>query len=105
MNEVFHFSAEYNSERGRHRSRLPCRESLEIQKHIHGALGCICLQPVANVIVVHRQFAEDLLLMCLEFCQKFLELCLVENISCRDRPCAASLSIGRGGNSSEKHVA
>src|SRR6266436_1136124 len=81
------------------------RESLEIQKNIHGALACVCLQPMADVIVMHRQFAEDLLLMPLQFCQQFLELCLVENITGGDRPRGMQLSLGGRRNPSKNHFA
>ncbi len=62
------------------------QESLEIQKHVHRALARIGLQPMADVLVVHRQLAEDLFLAGLQLCQELLELGFVEDFAGGERP-------------------
>src|SRR5713226_10768681 len=79
--------------------------SLEIQKHINRALAGIRLQPVADVFVVQRQLPENLFLVGLEFCQEFLELSFVEDVTGGKRPGRVELSLSGRRNSSEDHFA
>src|SRR5258707_13137441 len=58
---------------------------------------------MADVFVVHRQLTKDLLLVRLQLCQKFFELCFVEDCTGREGPYILQLSLGSRGNSSEGH--
>src|SRR5438552_5697303 len=72
------------------------KKSLEIQKHVNRAVGRICLQPMADVIVMHRQFSKDLFLARLQLAEEFLELGFVEEFTGGDRPCGMQLPLGTG---------
>ena len=87
MNEFFHLNGEYIAESGLDCSFQSAPQiSLEIQEHIDRAFPRIHLQPVSDRFVVYGQFAEDLFLMGLQFCQDFLVFRFVEDIPRRDRP-------------------
>src|SRR6266446_1646649 len=60
---------------------------------------------MADVLVVHRQLAEDLFLAGLQLCQELLELGFVEDFAGGERPGGVKLSFSSWGNSSEDHFA
>src|SRR6266478_2162359 len=80
-------------------------ESLKIQKHVDRALACIRLQPMTDVFIVQRQFAENLFLVSLQLCQELFELCFVEDVTGGNRPGGMQLSLGSRRNPSEDHLA
>src|SRR5437660_12247055 len=83
----------------------PQQESLKIQKHINRIVARIRLQPMPDVLVVHRQLTENLFLVRLQLCQEFLELCFVEDFTGSERPCVLQFSLGGERNSREDHFA
>src|SRR5438552_15653313 len=72
------------------------KKSLEIQKHVNRAVGRICLQPMADVIVMHRQFSKDLFLARLQLAEEFLELGFVEEFTGAERKLHAAWPIATG---------
>src|SRR6266404_8099416 len=79
--------------------------SLEIQKHVDSTLARIGLEKVSHGFVMHRQFAEDLFTMGLQFDKKFFKFNLVEEIAGSDRPRGVELAFPREGESREDDLA
>src|ERR1700730_12704861 len=88
-----------------------CRSSaragalLKIQEYVNRALGGVFLQKVADGFIVHRQFAEDLLGVALQFLENFLEFCLVEDICGGDWPGGVELAFSSERKPREHHLA
>src|SRR6266850_446102 len=77
------------------------KASLEIQKHLDGALAGIRLEEVSHGFVMYGQFAEDLSTMRLKLNEKFFEFCLVKDIARSDGPSGIEFAFGREGESRE----
>src|SRR5689334_14007278 len=82
-----------------------CENSFEIEQHINGQIAGIRLQPMANVVVVYGQFAEDLFLMGLQLDQELFELCLIKYRAGREGPGGMKLAFTGGRKPGKNHFA
>src|SRR3984885_15548808 len=64
---------------------------LEVQEDVDGVLGVVGLHPVADVVVVNGQRAENIVRLGFELGQKILEDRFVENFALRNVPGVAQL--------------
>src|SRR5579871_4712975 len=74
--------------RRKNAGRMPALQLrlLEVEEYVDRMLGVVGLHPVADVVVVHRQRAENIVRLGLKLRQKILEGRFIENFTLRNAP-------------------